>query len=255
VVVEWEADAPDEDLPMSTALRALIATIERRLRPRGIGRPPDGVLFGAQRAVLTARLQQGLVEHVAVLHWPTFYRVAARLCAAGVDGLCAAVAVSLPVAVASGVTADVIGALERTPQAPPLWPAEVTRCTGGRVIFRAQLLRVGADAFAMAPPEMASLLEHHTPAAIRAILHSRLIGGRPDLTAAERQRLVADCTRHLGHLLSESACVQHTRLLLRLAYYRHHHAPVARPILRRLRIVDFHAPRAVGAGGEARPLG
>lgn len=256
-MVVWEAYEPENDLPMSIALRALIATIERRLWQRRVGRPPDALLLGPQRLELIDRLQQGLLEHVAALHWPTFYRVASPLCATGVEGLYAAVAVSLPLALASGVTADVIAAVEHEPRRGAQSPlaAGCTDATAGRVVFPSQLLQLGASEFGIAPDEMASLLEHHTPAAIRAILHSRLIGGRAELGAAERQSLVADCTRHLGRLLPEAACAQHARLLLRLAYYRHHYSPVARPILRRLRVVDFQAPRVPADAGEVQPLG
>jgi hypothetical protein len=129
----------------------------------------------------------------------------------------------------------------------------LTRATAGHVLFRSQLLVLADCECATTPLEMAGWLDRHTPTAIRAMLQGRLIKGRPNLTSEQRQTLIDHITRHLGRLLSEAEAHQHSLLLLRLAYYRLRHPGVARPVLRRLRVVDFGARRA--AARQVRPRG
>ncbi|HXQ21441.1 MAG TPA: hypothetical protein VN812_07195 [Candidatus Acidoferrales bacterium] len=239
------------------ALRALADAIERRLAKRGVARPPDAFLLGSARVALIEALQQGLLEYVAAVHWPTFRRLARGLGAKGIDGLRGAVALSSPAALASGVTADVVDAPDRGNAARPqsVVFGRLTRPTRGHVVFRSQLLALVEADFRTTPLEMSGLLERHTPAAIRAMLHARLIKGRPDLDSDARQTLVTHATRHLGRLLSEAEAAQHTVLLLRVAYYRVHHPTAARHVLRRLRIVDFTARRAAALDNHGRPSG
>ncbi len=242
--------------PASVALQALLAAVERRLGARGVGPPPDAFLLGRYRGPLIEALRQGLLEYVAVLHWPSFARLSRVLCRKGLDGFRAAVALSLPEALTSGVTVEVMESLEHVsaPRPPSVLFGRLTRTTCGHVIFRSQLLALAEGECGTTPLEMAGLLDRHTPAAIRAMLYGRLIKGRPDLDSGARQSLVELLTRHLGRLLPEAAASQHAVRLLRLAYYRLHHPAVARPVLRRVRIVDFSA-RRVAAPGRARPRG
>jgi hypothetical protein len=232
------------------ALRAVVGSIERRLRKRGVFGPPDAYLLGSARLPLVNALRNKLLEYVAVVHWPTFYRLSRLLADKGLDGLRAAVALSLPEALASGVTAEVIDSLGHRDAGRPrsVVFGRLTRPTCGHIIFRSQLFLLAESDFRTTPLEMTGLLARHTPAAIRAMLQARLIKDRPDLDSEARQTLVAHATRHLGRLLSEADAAQHTTLLLRLVYYRLHHDAVARPILRRLRIVDFSARRTAVAG-------
>jgi hypothetical protein len=239
-----------------TALRAVVGSIERRLRKRGVYGPPDAYLLGSARLPLVEALQRKLLQYVAALHWPTFYRLSRLVGTKGLDGLRGAVALSLPEALMSGVTAEVIDTLDQRNGGRPrsVVFGRLTRPTCGHVIFRSQLFLLVESEFRMTPLEMTGLLARHTPAAIRAMLQARLIKDRPDLDSETRQTLVAHATRHLGRLLSEADTAQHTALLLRLTYYRLHHDAVARPILRRVRIVDFSARRTAAAGSRrSRP--
>ncbi|MFQ5667640.1 MAG: hypothetical protein ACE5I7_14605 [Candidatus Binatia bacterium] len=239
---------------MNAALSALVAAIERRLRARGVMGPPDALLLGAYRHTLIAALQRQLLERVAVLHWPTFYRLSAVLCRNGLEGLHAAVALSLPEALAAGVTGAVLDTLAGKAWPCPLSVAfrRLTRPTGGHVVFRSQLLRLVEREFRMMPLELASLLARHTPAAVAAMLHARLIARRPDLDSPARQTLLAHTVRHLGQLLPEDQAARTSLLLLRVVHYRLHQAGAASAVLRRLRIVDFRGRRAATGAGKAR---
>lgn len=240
----------------SVALRALVEAIERRLRERGVGGLPDALLLGQHRRAIIDVLQRGVLDYVAVVDWPTFHRLAPLLCRKGFEGLHAAVALSLESALSSGVTSDVLDALERGAGARPqsVLFGRLTRATAGQILFRSQLLQLAEGECATTPLEMTGWIERHTSGAIRAMLQGRLIKGRPDLTSDERQSLVEHATRHLGRLLPEVESHQHSLRLLRLAYYRLHYPAVARRVLRRVRVVDFSARRAV-ATGRARPGG
>lgn len=227
----------------SAALTALVATIERRLQALGIAVPPDAFVLGAQRRALIAALQRGVLSFVDVVDWPTFARLSPTLCAHGIDGWRAAVGLSWPASLASGMTAAVITTLDERAGG---WPPSVlfrrlTRPTGGHIVFHSQLLWLAEGEFCTSPLEMSTLLERHTPGAIRAMLLGRLIKGRPDLDSRERQTLVDHATQHLGRLLPETEVLHCGLSLLRLAYYRLHHPIVARHVLRRIRIIDFRA--------------
>ena len=235
---------------MVVALKALVGEIERRLRARGVRRPPDAFLLGSYRLVLLHALQQGSLEYVAAIHWPTFYRLSPLLCPKGLEGLRATVALSLVEALQSGVTAEVLDTLDRSPvpRPPSVLFGRLTRTTAGHVIFRSQLLLLADGECGTTPLEMAGLLERHTPTAIRAMLHGRLIKRRADLDGDQRQMLILHLTRHLGRFLPEAESLEHGLRLLRLAYYRRQYPAVARHVLRRLRIVDFGARRAATPG-------
>ena len=243
------------DAPLGVALRALVDAIERRLRERSVGPAPDAFLLGQQRHTIIEALRSGSLEYVAVIDWPTFHRLSPLLCRKALDGLHATVALSLPQALRSGVTADVIDALERgKPARQSVLLGRLTRATGGHVIFRSQLLQLAEGECGATPLEMAGWLERHTPAAIRAMLQGRLIKRRPDLTSEERQSLIEHATRHLGRLLPEAESYRHTLRLLRLAHYRLQYPSIARQVLRRVRVIDFGLRRAAG-GSRARPVG
>jgi hypothetical protein len=250
-VAEWveDGDAGGASSTRSaalTALEALLAAVERRLDKLGIGRLPDAFFLGAARATLVPAMQRGVLNHVAVLDWPTFHRVAPTLCAKGLDGFRAAVSLSLPAALTSGVTASVVDAVEQRarPRRHGVTFGRLTRATGGHLVFRSQLLLLAEAEFDTTPLELAHMLERHTPDAVRAILHGRLIRKRPDLVPTERHALLASATQHLGRLLPEAETAAHALRLLRLTYYLLHHPIVTRPVLRRVRIVDFQARRA-----------
>lgn len=242
----------------SVALRALVEVIERRLRERRVGAVPDAFLLGAQQRALIDALQSGILDHVAIVDWPTFHHLSPLLSRKGFEGVHATVALSLAPALQSGVTAEVVEMLDRgvggvRPQSVLF--GRLTRATAGHILFRSQLLQLAEGECATTPLEMTGWLERHTPAAIRAMLQGRLIKGRPDLTGDERRSLIEHATRHLGRLLPEVESSQHALQLLRLAYYRLHHPAIARPVLRRLRIVDFGARRTAPAGaGTSRGM-
>jgi hypothetical protein len=240
--------------PASIALHALVEAVERRLRGRGVGGLPDAFLLGEQRHAIIDALQRGLLDFVAVVDWPTFHRLSPVLSRKGFDGVRATVALSLAPALQSGVTAEVLETLDYGvgPRPRSVLFGRLTRATAGHVFFRSQLLVLAEGECATTPLEMTGWLERHTPAAIRAMLQGRLIKSRPDLTGEPRQCLIDHATRHLGRLLPEAESSQHTLRLLRLAYYRLHYPAAARPVLRRLRVVDFRARRA-GAAQQARP--
>lgn len=237
------------------ALTALVSAVERRLRAHALRPPPAAFLLGDHRHTLVAALQKGLLSYVAVIHWPTFYRLSPILVRKGLDGLRAAVALSLPEAQTSGVCGEILEALDgpAAPRPQSVLFGRLTRPTCGQIIFRSQLLLMTEGEFGTTPLEMAGILERHTPAAIRAMLHGRLIKDRPDLDTDERQALVWHTSRHLGRLLSDADALRHALQLLRLAYYRLHHPLIARPVLRRVRVVDFSARRAAAVDDQARP--
>lgn len=247
-------DREQSGSPTVAVLQALVDSVERRLRPRGGERPPDAFVLGRHRQVLLRTLQQGTLEYVAAVHWPTFYRLAPVLCPKGLDGVRATVALSLTAALQSGLTAEVVDTLDRgpVPRPPSVLFGRLTRATAGHVIFRSQLLGLADGECGTTPLEMAGLLARHTPAAIRAMLQGRLIKGRPDLDGSQRQTLIFHITRHLDRLPPETESSQHALRLLRLVYYRRQYPAVARKMLRRVRIVDFSAPRAP-TSGRARP--
>lgn len=230
---------------MSVALQAVVEAIEHQLRGRGTAPPADAFLIGAARHTLAVELQRGTLDRVAALHWQTFHRLFPRLADRGPDALLAVIALSLPEALVSGVTTAVMDALDSGMTARPqsVMFKRLTRSTAGHIVFRTQLLRLAEAEFRTTPLEMTGLLQRHTPAAIRAMLHARLIKGRPDLDSDARQALVTHATRHLGRLLSEATAARHMLLLLRLAYHRLHHSAVAVRVMHRLRIVDFNARR------------
>lgn len=245
--------APDS--PVGVALHALVHAIERRLRERHVGPPPDAFLLGQQRHPLIEALRRGLLGYVAVIDWPTFHRLSPLLCRKGLEGLHATVALSLPEALRSGVTADVVDTLERGNAArQSVLLSRLTRATGGHIIFRSQLLLLADGECGTTPLEMAGWLQRHTPVAIRAMLQGRLIKRRPDLTSEQRQALIEHATRHLGRLLPEPEAHRHSLRLLRLAYYRLQYPSVARHVLRRVRVIDFGVRRTASAG-LARPSG
>lgn len=227
----------------STAVTALVAAIERRLDAHGIAVPPDAFVLGAQRLVLIDGLQRGLLSFVDAVDWPTFARLSPRLCVHGIDGLRAAVGLSSPEALSSGITAAVVATLGKRGGS---WPASVlfkrlTRSSAGHLVFRSQLLQLADGECCTTPLELNGLLRGHTPAAIRAMLLGRLIKGRPDLDCHERRMLVDHATQHLGRLLPEADAWRCSLSLLRLAYYRLQYPIVARHVLRRVRIIDFRA--------------
>jgi hypothetical protein len=231
----------------------VVDLIERRLRRRGHGAPPDAFLLGNRRSSLVEVLQHRLLESIAAVHWPTFYRLAPVLCAKGLDGLRAAVGLSLPAAQKSGLAGELIDTLDcgSVPRPQSVAFGRLTRATAGHVIFRTQLLALAEEEFATTPLEMSSLLVRHTATAIRAMLQARLIRHRPALESGARQTLVLRATCHLQRLLPERDTAECTLLLLRLAYYRLHHPMMAREVLRRVRIVDFTTRHAAGAGRRA----
>jgi hypothetical protein len=250
VRVERVASGWGADTAVGAALQALVKDIERRLAARGIGAPPDAFLLGQSRHALIDALRRGVLAHIAAIHWPTFTRVAA-LCTYGIDGLCAAVGLSMAQALASEVSAEVIATLDRSrAPAPSVLFRRVTRPTRGHVIFASQVLRLAEGEFGIVPLEMTGLLQRHTPAAIRAMLQARLLKGRPDLDREGRDLLIGHTAQYLGRLLPESQASRLGQLLLRLAYYRLHHASVAMHAFNRLRIVDFSARRS--AATDAR---
>jgi hypothetical protein len=240
----------------SVPLRALVDTIERRLRERGIGATPDAFLLGRERHAIIDAVRRGLLDFVAVVDWTTFHRLSPLLARRGLDGVHAAVALSLAPALVSGVTTEVLNTLDCAGRPRPLSVlfGRLTRATGGHVVFRSQLLQLAEGECGITPLEMTGWLERHTATAIRAMLHGRLIKRRADLTSEQRQMLIDQSTRHLGRLLPEAETYQHSVRVLRLAYYRLHYPATARPVLRRLRIIDFGMRRA-SATGRARPRG
>ncbi|MFI5366810.1 MAG: hypothetical protein ACHQ4J_14435 [Candidatus Binatia bacterium] len=236
------------------AVTALVAAIERRLHAHGIAVPADAFVLGTQRVELIDALQRGLLGFVDAVDWPTFARLSRPLCLHGIDGLRAAVGLSSPVALASGLTAAVVATLGKR-QGP--WPSSVlfkrlTRPSAGHVVFRSQLLELADGEFRTTPLELNALLRCHTPAAIRAMLLGRLIKGRPDLDRNERQTLVDNATQHLGRLLPEADALRCTLSLLRLTYYRLKYPIVARHVLRRVRVIDFRARQRSASGGLRR---
>ena len=235
-----------ETLSAGVALCALVQAIERRLQQRGIGALPDAFLLGQQQRAIIEALQRGLLDYVAVIDWTTFHHLSPLLCGKGFDGLHAAVALSLAPARRSGVRNEVVDSLDHGGWLRPhsVLFGRVTRATAGHVLFPSQLLRLAEGECDTTPLEMTGWLERHTAAAIRAMLHGRLIKGRPDLSSEERQLLIEQITRYLGRLLPETESYLHTLHLLRLAYYRVHHPTVALQVLRRLRVVDFGTRRA-----------
>jgi len=237
------------------ALTALVGAVERRVRAHALHPPPDAFLLGNYRHTVVAALQKGLLSYVAVVDWPTFNRLSSLPARQGLDGLRTAVALSLPEAQTSGLCGEIIAALERppAPRPPSVLFGRLTRPTCGQIIFRSQFLVMTEGEFGSTPLEMASMLERHTPAAIRAMLHGRLIRCRPDLDSDARQALVWHTSRHLGRLLSDADALRHTLQLLRLTYYRLHHPLMARPVLRRVRVVDFSARRTAAVDDQARP--
>ena len=238
--------ARGERLSASIALHALVEAIERRLQHRGVGRLPDAYLLGQQQSVVIQALQRGLLDYVAVIDWATFRRLSPLLLHKRFDALHAVVALSLAPALCSGVTTEVVESLDHGgwPRPQSVLFGRVTRATAGHVLFPSQLLVLAEGECDTTPLEMTSWLKRHTFAAIRAMLHGRLIKGRPDLSSEERQCLIAHITRHLSRLLSEMETYQHTLRLLRLADYRLRHPIVARQVLRRVRVVDFGSRRA-----------
>jgi hypothetical protein len=240
-----------------SALSALTAAVARRLRKHGHEMPPDAYLLGRQRQVLLAALQTRALGSVAVIDWPTFLQLSSALDAKGLDGLRAAVALSSSQALTSGLTAEVVDTLEcaNPPRPQSVLFGRVTRATGGHVIFRSQLLVLADGEFGITPLELSSLLERHTPAAIRAMFLARLIRQRPGLESEARQTIVFRATRHLDRLQSEGDAARALVLLLRLAHARVRYPLLAREVLRRVRVVDFRARHAAAAERRARPAG
>jgi len=228
----------------ATAVYALLRDIDRRLHARAIDVPPDAFLLGQPRHALIEALCRGVLARVAAVDWGTFQAIAPSLSAFGLDGYRTAVALSLGQAVDSQVTAEFMDVVDRPPAGSLLY-RRVTRPTRGHVLFRSQMLLLAEGEFAVAPLEMTGLLQHHTPAAVRAILHARLLKHRADLDSTARTLLLFHTARYLGRLLPEIEAGHLARGLLRLAYYRVHHRAIARPAFERLRIVDFGARRSV----------
>lgn len=228
------------------ALSALVAAIDRRLQAVHLPVPPEAFIL-AQRPRLLQALESGLLDFVDAVDWRTFRQVSPAFAPAGIDGLYVAVGLSLPAAIASGMTAAVVDSLGTRHLA---WPASLlfkrlTRCSAGHIVFRSQFLELAECEFRTTPLELSRLLVCHTPAAIRAMLLGRAIAGRPDLDSRARRLLVVHATQHLGRLLPEAQARSTARALLRLAFYRLEYPIVARHVLRRVRIVDFRSRREV----------
>jgi hypothetical protein len=245
----------EEEREVTKALAAVVAAIERQLRERNIACPPDAWLLGEVRAELIDALLGGFLGNVAAVDWRMFRQLMPVLRPHGLDGLEAAVGLSLPQTISSGVTADVLAnLLERSVlAAPSVLFARLTRSTAGHVIFRSQLISLAEGEFGTPPLEAANLLARHTPSGVRAIFVGRLIRTRPDLDSTERDALIEHATRHVHRLLDDVAVRYVAVLLLRLAYYRVHHDPITRPQLQRLRIVDFRPGAAARAGTRSAP--
>ncbi|MBI3786327.1 MAG: hypothetical protein HY270_23305 [Deltaproteobacteria bacterium] len=217
--------------------------------------PPDAWLLGEARHELVDTLLRGFLGNLAALDWRTFRQLLPVLRPHGLQGLEATIGLALPTTMLSGMTSAVVSnLLQRSPvTAPSVLFARLTRCTAGHVIFRSQLVALAEGEFETPPLETANLLMRHTPSAVRAIFVGRVIRTRPDLDSGERQTLIDHATRHLHCLLDDGAVRAAVILMLRLAYYRLHHADIVRQEMQRLRIVDFRSSNVVRSGLRVVP--